>query len=82
MNAIKHAAAQSLTSVPGVEPGTGTVPARAGVALDLPAPAHGDARPRHVHHVRDFGIGYGNSSGYGRVLHFIAAPADPLFRVR
>ena len=26
---------------------------------------------RHVHAERDFGIGYGNSSGYGTDLHYV-----------
>lgn len=30
---------------------------------------------------RDFGIGYGNSSGYARVSSYTANTARPLFRV-
>ncbi len=47
---------------------------------------------RHVHRDRDFGIGYGNSSGYGRTLpsldgHFLDGHAgitrvEALFRFR
>ena len=50
-------------------------------------PLHADTddrgpMPRHVHHERTFGIGYGNSSGYGSVLHFTDGHADALFRFR
>lgn len=34
----------------------------------------------HRHRERDFGIGYGNSSGYGSEWHFLAPHEDPLFR--
>jgi hypothetical protein len=32
---------------------------------------------RHLHRERDFGIGYGNSSGYGREEHFARPPWGP-----
>jgi hypothetical protein len=32
---------------------------------------------RHVHRERDFGIGYGNSSGYGCEEHFAQPPWGP-----
>jgi hypothetical protein len=32
---------------------------------------------RHQHRERDFGIGYGNSSGYGREEHFAQPPWGP-----
>ena len=32
---------------------------------------------RHHHRERDFGIGYGNSSGYGREEHFAQPPWGP-----
>jgi hypothetical protein len=32
---------------------------------------------RHHHRERDFGIGYGNSSGYGAEEHFVAPPWGP-----
>lgn len=35
---------------------------------------------RHVHRERDFGIGYGNSSGYGRDRHYTRNGFAPLFR--
>jgi hypothetical protein len=37
---------------------------------------------RHVHHAREFGIGYGNSSGYGSSLHFTDGHEDALFKFR
>lgn len=37
---------------------------------------------RHVHRVREFGIGYGNSSGYGSALHFTDRHEDALFKFR
>ncbi|MGV8932503.1 MAG: hypothetical protein ACOH1R_10405 [Luteimonas sp.] len=35
---------------------------------------------RHVHRPRDFGVGYGNSSGYGHDWHFGDGHVDPMFR--
>ena len=35
------------------------------------------AQVRHLHRERDFGIGYGNSSGYGREEHFAQPPWGP-----
>jgi hypothetical protein len=35
---------------------------------------------RHVHRQRDFGIGYGNSSGYGRDRSYTSNGFAPLFR--
>ena len=35
---------------------------------------------RHVHRPRDFGIGYGNSSGYGRDRRYTSNGFAPLFR--
>jgi hypothetical protein len=32
---------------------------------------------RHQHRERDFGIGYGNSSGYGSEEHFAQPPWGP-----
>ena len=45
--------------------------------------AHGavQAAPaRHVHRDRDFGVGYGNSSGYGRDRRYTSNGFAPLFR--
>lgn len=38
------------------------------------------AAVRHVHRQRDFGVGYGNSSGYGRDRHYTSNGFAPLFR--
>jgi hypothetical protein len=35
---------------------------------------------RHLHRERDFGVGYGNSSGYGRDRHYTSNGFAPLFR--
>jgi hypothetical protein len=35
---------------------------------------------RHVHRDRDFGVGYGNSSGYGRDRRYTSNGFAPLFR--
>ncbi len=50
---------------------------------ELPAPVDG-RKPQelHVHHERELGIGYGNSSGYGVTLHFFDGHVDPMFRLR
>lgn len=41
-------------------------------------PSPPPARPvRHQHRERDFGIGYGNSSGYGREERFAQSPWGP-----
>lgn len=50
-------------------------------ALASPAvPVPGMAALRHVHRPRDFGVGYGNSSGYGSDRHYIDGHVDPIFR--
>jgi hypothetical protein len=36
----------------------------------------------HAHRERDYGIGYGNSSGYGSDRHFIDGHVDPIFSCR
>jgi hypothetical protein len=51
------------------EPASGPTPRR-----------EADAPQRHLHRARDFGIGYGNSSGYGSELHYVDGHADPIFR--
>ena len=38
--------------------------------------------PRHCHRDRDFGIGYGNSSGYGRDKRYVSDWGQSLFRFR
>lgn len=35
---------------------------------------------RHVHHVREFGIGYGNSSGYASGRNYAPKPVTTPFR--
>ena len=47
-----------------------------------PVPPHVQAAepPPHLHRRRDFGIGYGNSSGYGSELHYVDGHVDPIFR--
>jgi hypothetical protein len=52
-------------------------PAPAAVAA-LGAPQA--AATRHVHRERDFGVGYGNSSGYGRDRRYTSNGFAPLFR--
>ena len=39
-------------------------------------------RTRHLHRERDFGVGYGNSSGYASARRFTDGHVDPLFRFR
>lgn len=52
--------------------------------IDRSAPIASDAAmpDRHLHRERDFGIGYGNSSGYASARHYTDGHADPLFRCR
>jgi hypothetical protein len=42
-----------------------------------PARPEPPAGVRHQHRERDFGIGYGNSSGYGCDEHFVQPPWGP-----
>lgn len=51
-------------------------------AMRASSPHHRDPPSRHGHRARDFGVGYGESSGYGSTLHFIDGHVDPPFRVR
>jgi len=54
------------------------------VAVVITAPSGANtnlhAPTRHVHRQRDFGIGYGNSSGYGRDRSYTSNGFAPLFR--
>ena len=50
------------------------------VATAAPGAALQAAPIRHVHRQRDFGVGYGNSSGYGRERHYTSNAFAPLFR--
>jgi hypothetical protein len=49
-------------------------------AASLLPPQDAGEPQRHLHRARDFGIGYGNSSGYGSELHYVDGHADPIFR--
>jgi hypothetical protein len=42
--------------------------------------AEGAAPVRHLHRERDFGVGYGNSSGYATHRRYTTTWAKPLFR--
>ena len=45
------------------------------------APKSTTAMPaRHVHRERDFGVGYGNSSGYASTRRYVSDWAQPRFR--
>jgi hypothetical protein len=43
-------------------------------------PAAQSAEGRHLHRDRDFGVGYGNSSGYGSARRYTSNWVQPLFR--
>lgn len=55
-------------------------PAAVAMAAALPGAAPQAAPVRHVHRQRDFGVGYGNSSGYGRERRYTSNAFVPLFR--
>jgi len=44
------------------------------------APASQPAPVRHLHRERDFGVGYGNSSGYASNRRYSSNAFQPLFR--
>ena len=44
------------------------------------APADESAPVRHLHRERDFGVGYGNSSGYASRRRYSSNTFQPLFR--
>jgi hypothetical protein len=62
--------------VPTSEPAPCAEPARGDLA---PKPQAG---PRHRHRERDFGVGYGNSSGYASARRFTDGHVDPMFQFR
>ena len=49
-------------------------------ASSTPPAAEGAAPVRHLHRERDFGVGYGNSSGYASNRRYTTNWAKPLFR--
>ena len=51
-----------------------SAPAKAAPAEQTPAPV------RHLHRERDFGVGYGNSSGYASDRRYASDWVQPLFR--
>lgn len=55
-------------------------PAVPGQTAAHPPCAH--PAPRHMRRERDFGIGYGNSSGYGRDKRYVRDSGQALFRFR
>ena len=57
-----------------------SAPADAGRDVSDAADAATTSPVQHHHRERDFGVGYGNSSGYGRSEHFVRVPAAPIFR--
>jgi len=46
----------------------------------LASRATASAPVRHLHRERDFGVGYGNSSGYASVRRYAASQLQPRFR--
>lgn len=54
-------------------------PRRTDAAKSVPAPQP-SAPVRHLHRERDFGVGYGNSSGYASNRRYSSTPFQPLFR--
>jgi hypothetical protein len=56
-------------------------PARKRQPQPEPAAVAASAPVRRLRQVRDFGVGYGNSSGYASPLRFTDAHVDPLFRL-
>ena len=47
-------------------------PSKGAIAITLPV--------RHVHRERDFGVGYGNSSGYASPRRYVDNRSQPRFR--
>ena len=52
------------------------------VSVPAAKPAAPAAPARHLHRQRDFGVGYGNSSGYASTRRYVDGHVDPLFRCR
>lgn len=55
-------------------------PRRTDSTKAVAAPATQPAPVRHLHRERDFGIGYGNSSGYASNRRYSSNWVQPLFR--
>lgn len=55
-------------------------PRRTDSTKSVTAPATQSAPVRHLHRERDFGIGYGNSSGYASNRRYSSNWVQPLFR--
>ncbi|MFD0739795.1 hypothetical protein ACFQZQ_10930 [Lysobacter koreensis] len=53
-------------------PTPSTVNAASAAAIPMPT--------RHVHRARDFGVGYGNSSGYASDRKYVSQWAPPRFK--
>ena len=49
-------------------------------AATTPPAAVQPAPVRHLHRERDFGVGYGNSSGYASNRRYSSSSFQPLFR--
>ena len=62
-------------------PGTSRPPLRRAVDMNKRKPSR-PSQPvvRHQHRERDFGIGYGNSSGYGCEEHYVHSWGPDRFR--
>jgi len=73
------ASAAVLSTLPAFRTGLPLLPA----LIDFEEADATPAPVRHVHRDRDadFGIGYGNSSGYGIERHYLALRAPQRFRV-
>jgi hypothetical protein len=65
-------------------PRTGTVltPRPESIPLTAPRAVPSDEPTRERYRGRDFGIGYGNSSGYGSPRRYVSGIAIAPFRVR
>ena len=57
-----------------------TRPTPSPAPLETLQAALGAAPVRHLHRERDFGVGYGNSSGYASNRRYTTNWAKPLFR--
>ena len=67
-----------LTEQPTTEPAMRAETA----AVREDRPLAPQAGARHLHRERDFGVGYGNSSGYASARRFTDGHVDPLFQFR